>query len=192
MTMNPMYAQMGLGLVQGVTGFVQAGSASRLARDMQRYQNEMRGITAAMNRDVILQNEIATRDAGRALQFDIALRAKRDQGAAAVSAAAAGVSGRNVDKTMRGLRGSALRAHAARKKRTEQEMRQHFQERKNNEISLIMGRDIQVHYRPSALAHMAGIGSNMFNIHQANQPPGDRFGGGRVDPTSDEFVDWWQ
>jgi len=192
MTRNPMYAQMGLGVVQGVAGFVQEGIASKLAKSMQKYQNQMRAITASMNRDAILQNEISTRDASRRLQFDLELMAQKDQGAAAVNAAAAGVSGRNVDRQMRGLRGSALRAQAARKKRTSAEMRQHYADRRNNEVSLIIGRDIQVHSRPSVLAHLGGIGKNLFDIHQSNQPPGDRFGGGGTDPTGDEFVDWWQ
>jgi hypothetical protein len=198
--MNPMYAQMGVSVVQGVAGFVQDRIATKLARSMQKYQQQMRDISAAMNRDTITMNEIATEDASRRLQFDLALRSAKDKGAAAVSAAAAGVSGRNVDSQMRGLRGSALRAQAARKERTAQEMRQHWQERKNNNVSNIMGRDITVHARPSVLAHMGGIGATLFDIHQSNQPPGDRlgadqrdrFGGGKIDPTSDGFVDWWQ
>lgn len=190
--MNPMYAQMGLGAVQAAAGFVQEGIASKLARSMQKYNNEMRELTAAMNNNVIMRNEIATQDASRRLQFDLSIRAAQDQGAAAVSAAAAGVSGRNVDKQMRHLRGSALRAQAARKQRTKAAMTEHNQERVNNNVSAIIGKDVTVHARPSILSHAAGLGATLFGIHQSNQPPGDRFGGGNDDPTSDGFVDWWQ
>ncbi len=192
-TMNPMYASMGLTVAQGVAGFANASIASKLASSMQKYHNKMREISAAMSRDVIQQNRIRTMDASRALEWDIAKSAARDQGAAVVSAAAAGVSGRNVDKQLRGLRRSALGAQMSRKKKVQQEIQQHNTDLRSSEVSLIMGRDITVHARPSILASMAGIGTALFDDHQAARPAGDRFGGGSNDPTANTgFVDWWQ
>lgn len=174
--MNPMYASMGLTVAQGVTGFLNEGIASKLARSMQKFRNEMTMLTAAMNNDVILQNQIRTRDASVALAFDIELRSAKDRGKAEVSAAAAGVSGASVDATMRNLRGSALRAQAARKSRTAQEMQGHAQERRNNNVSAILGRDIQVIARPSALTHLGGIATGLYDNYNDAQPEGDKVG----------------
>lgn len=195
MTMNPMYASMGLTVGQGVTGFLNEGIASKLARSMQKYRNEMLQLTAAMNNDVITQNQIRTRDAAVALQFDIELRGAKDRGAAEVAAASAGVSGSNVDKTMRHLRGSALRAHAARKARTAQEMQGHAQERRNNNVSAILGQDIQVIARPSALAHLGGMATKLFDNYNDAQPEGDKIGDQLRRFTSSGRAardSWWQ
>jgi len=185
-----MHAQMGLSFVQGVTGFANQSIASRLSSKLQKYRNQMVELTGAMNERVINLNEVATRDAGVRAAFAIAAASKRDLGAAEVAAAARGTSGRSVDSTMRGLRRSALAAQAARKLTTSTEMRNHHNERVNNRVSTILGRDIQVHSKPSVLMAGMGVASNMFNTWNANRTPSEQAGLGSS--SSDQFVDWWE
>lgn len=163
MTISPLYAQQGLSIAQGVAGFVNAGTASKLAAAMQKYRNQMLEITRAMNDRAISQNEIRTRDATVRLAFEIALTSEADIASANAGAAAAGVKGRSVDRSLRMLRGSALRAHAARKEQTRQEMAGHANERINNNVSAIMGRGIVVQEKPSLMFAVAGIAQNMFD-----------------------------
>jgi len=197
MTINPMYAQMGLSVGQGITGFINQGTAASLAASLQKYRNRMLEITAAMERRTITLNQVSTRDATMRLSFDLQKQAARDQGAATVSAAAAGVQGGSVDATMRGLRQSALNAQAARKARYRGEMRQHFQDGVNLNVGTIMGKDIQVHPRPSILSAAVGIGGNLLDDFDRNQPAGDKLGdrtlfGGDNPIFGSPQVDWWE
>jgi hypothetical protein len=174
MTLNPLYASYGLTAVQGVTGFINAGTSAKLAAALQKYRNQMLQITRAMNDRAISQNEIRTRDASVRFAFAIEERAAVDQASAEVSAAAAGVQGMSVDRQMRGLRGSALRAHSARKERTRQEMAGHANERINNNVSTIMQRDITVQEKPSLMFHVAGLAKNLFEDREEAKTPSQR------------------
>ncbi len=184
MTLNPMYANMGLSVAQGVAGFVQKGIASKLADDMQKHRNAMIALTAAMTQDTIMMNEISTRDASIRASFSIAQAGARDQGAAEVGAAAAGVKGASVDKTMRGLRRSALMAHAARKSKRDSELRAHAQESRNVAVGAILGKDITVNSKPSALMSIMGVGKNLIEDFDQSQPEGDKLG--------DRIKRWWE
>jgi len=184
MTVNPMHARMGLSLALGVTDHINQGTAAKLARSLQKYRNEMIKVTAAMNENVTLQNEVNTRDAAIRLQFDLEKRSQADQGTAAVAAAAAGVRGRSVDRTMRGLRRSALFANAARKERLRMEMASHANDRRNIRVGAIMGQDVTVHSKPSVMASMTKLGVNLLQDFDASQPEGDKIG--------DRLKRWWE
>ncbi len=188
MTMNPMYAQMGLDIGTSVTSFANQSIASSLQAKLQKYRNRMLEVSAAMNRRVITLNEIATRDASIRMSWELQKTGAQDQGSAEVSAAAAGVSGNNVDATMRGLRSSALGAQAARKSRFKQEMRSHFNERINNNVGAIMGKDIQVHSRPSLLSAAIGLGGTLMDTYDADQPDGEKLG----DSFEKTTKAWWE
>jgi hypothetical protein len=190
--MNPMYAQMGLQIATGVTGWMQDGIQSRLARSMQKYKNQMRELTAAMNESAIMRNEVAMREASMAMLWQIKKQGARDQGTAVVSAAAAGVSGQSIDKSLRHLKGSELNAVWAEKSRLRGKFQETQQQKTNNRVGAIMGMDITHHPRASIGAHMMGMAAGLFDIQQANQPPGDRGSSDPTNPSSDQFVDWWQ
>lgn len=168
---NPMYASMGLDIAQGVGSFVEQGIASKLARKMQKYRNEMLAITAAMQQGTILENRVNTRDASIRLQVQLQLTAAEDQATATVSAAAAGVKGGSVDSTMRGLRRSAANAQGARKARLQMEMRAHDSESRNVTVSAILGKDVSVISRPSLLANVVGLGRTLLDTYEDDQPP---------------------
>ncbi len=188
MTMNPIYAQMGLDVGTGVTSFINQGIASSLAAKLQKYRNRMLEVSAAMNRRVITLNEVATRDASIRMSWELQRTAAQDQGSAEVSAAAAGVQGNNVDATMRGLRSSALGAQAARKSRFRAEMRAHHNERVNLNVGTIMGKDIQVQSRPSMLSAAIGLGATLMDTYDADQPDGDKLG----DSFEKTTKSWWE
>lgn len=181
---NPMYASMGLSVGQAATSFASDMIASSLANKMRKYRNTMLEITAAMTGNTITLNQIATRDASVRLQFEIAKAASKDQGSAEVAAAAAGVAGRSVDSSMRGLRASAAAAQAGRKAVRDSEFRAHSQERKNLAMSTLLGRDISISSRPSALSAAIGLGKNLIDDFDKAQPPGDKLG--------DQIKAWWE
>lgn len=183
MTAQAAYAQMGLGVATGITNYLNAGIATKLANAMQKHRNAMLRLTAAMGRDVIGMNEIATRDAAVRAGWAIEMSSARDRGSAEVSAAAAGVQGHSVDRTMRGLRRSALMAHAARKKKRDSEFRSHAQERRNLNVQTILGRDITVNAKPSMLMAGMGLGASLYSTYNAAQPKGDKIG--------DQIGRWW-
>ena len=174
MTINPLYASAGLTIATGVTDFMNASIASDLASKLQKYRNQMLEITAAMNDRAISQNEIRTRDASVRLAFQNAMTSRADIAKANVSAAAAGVQGRSVDRTLRGLRGSALNAQAARKEQTRQEMSKHASERINNRVSTIMQRDITVHEKPSMMFAIGGIAKGLFENKMDSLTPSEK------------------
>lgn len=187
MTISPLYARQGLTVVTGITDFINAGTSAKLAKAMQKYRNQMIEISAAMNARAISQNEIRTRDASVRLAFAIEVRSQQDIASANVSAAAAGVSGRSVDRQLRGLRGSALAAQAARKEQLRQEMSGHANDRINNRVSAIMQRDIEVHQKPSMMFALGGVAKSLFNNIEDATPPSER--GGQNGRT---VIDWWQ
>lgn len=184
MTLNPMYASMGLTVGEGVSGFINAGTASKLASSLQKYRNQMLEITAALGRRAISQNEIATRDAGIRISFALEAQSAKDIGAANVSAAAAGVQGGSVNATMRSLRRSAANAHAARKATTKNAMWGYANERVNLNVNAIMGRDITVVPRASLLSSVVGLGKGLLVNYDDAQPEGDKLG--------DQLRAWWE
>jgi len=184
MTLPPMYADMGLSVAQGVAGFVQGRIASKLAGDMQKYRNQMLELTAAMTRDTITQNQIATRDASVRAAWAIETASAKDKGAAEVAAAAAGVKGGSVDRQMRGLRRSAQMAHAARKRKRDSEFRAHAQDKRNVAVGATLGRDITVNSKPSMLSSVMGIGTSLVDDFDRHQPEGDKIG--------DRMKRWWE
>lgn len=183
MTINPMYARMGLSIAEGATGFLNQGIAASLQASLQKYRNQMLQISAAMANNAVTHNEISTRDASTRLNFAIQQQAAADQGSAEVAAAAAGVQGGSVDATMRGLRRSAANAQAARQMRAKAEAQAHHQERKNNNISAIFGRDTTPIDRPSLLSSAVGLGTTLLDNYDDYQPEGDKLG--------DQLKAWW-
>lgn len=174
--MNPMYASMGIDIAQGVGGFFEARIASKLAGKLQKYRNEMLQITAAMSQNVNLQNTIATRDANVRVALAVSVTAAEDKGFAEVSAAAAGVRGGSVDRTMRGLRRSAANAQAARKARFSAEMKGHRNELVKMRVSAIMGKDITIQTKPSMLSSIMGLGATLSDTYDQFQPEGEKLG----------------
>jgi len=196
---NPMYAQMGIGVVEGVANYVNQRTASNLQRKLQKYRNQMLEVTAAMSRNAVTLNSIQTRDATIRLSFALQQQSSQDLATAEVHAAAAGVQGASVDATMRGLRASALGAQAARKANYRAEVRAAHQENVNINVSAILGRDTQVHSKPSLLSAGLGLGANMMDIYDANQPEGDKlsdpgarlWGSSKDAKVGDQFKSWW-
>lgn len=192
MTLSPIHAKMGLSFAQGVTGFFNSRIEASLSAKLQKYRNQMSELTGAMNARAITFNEIATRDAGIRAMFAISQASAQNKGAAEVAAAAAGVSGRNVDSTMRGLRRSALLAQAARKMTIRSEMRKHHMDRVNNRVATILNRDITVVQKPSVLMAGLGVAANVFNVWENDRTPSEKAGLGGSSSISKNFVDWWQ
>ena len=174
MTLSPLNAQQGLTIAQGVAGFINDRTSAKLARSLQKYRNQMLEITAAMNARAISQNEIRARDATVRLAFQLEAASARDIGKANVSAAAAGVQGRSVDRQLRGLRGSLLNAHAARKEQVRQTMAGFANDRINNRVSAIMQTDITTHQKPSVMFALGGVAKGLFNNSLEAKTPSER------------------
>lgn len=160
------YATYGLQLSQGIAGFMIGSIQAKLALTLQKYQNEMLAVQESMNANKITANEIATQDASVRLNWAIQMQSASDLGAAEVAAAAAGVRGASVDSTMRGLRRSAANAQGARKSQTQNEMRSHRSDRRDNALATVLATNIEVHQGPSILSAAIGVGLNLLNTYE--------------------------
>ncbi len=197
MTMNPMYAQMGVSGVGAITSFIDQGTAAGLQAKLQKYRNQMLKVTAAMKRRTLTINEVSTRDAAVAMNWEIQKRAQQDQGSAEVSAAAAGVQGGSVDAIARGLRKSELDAQAARKSKYAAARRQHWQDQVDLTVGTIMGQDVTVVEKPNLMSAAMGLGKTLMSDFDRNQPEGDKLAdrtlvGGKNPIFGSPQVDWWE
>lgn len=169
-----MYAQMGLRAFQGITNFAVAREQAKMDRVIQDYNNTMSALAAAQSQNTIRQNEIQARDASVRQGLGIQQALIAAEGAAEVSAGAAGVAGGSVQGVMRGLRASASQAQYARTEQTRLQMEAFGQERRNVNIAKATNKDVSVIPRASATSALLGIGTDMLKIWDSNQTPQDQ------------------
>jgi len=173
-----MYAQMGLSFATGVADFINAGTEAKMAKALQDYRNTMQALSAARSYNAVTVNEVRTRD--QLVQNDQFLQktAMKDQAAATVAAAAAGVAGNSVDMAMRDLQASAGRASWAQRRQANQALSEMGAQRTSIAIAQISNKDIQVIPKPSVGSLLLGTATSMLNIYDSHQPAGS---GSRLD-----------
>ena len=174
---NLMFMQMGLAAVQGWSNYQHAKTNARMERAAQAYRNTMAALSAAQSQNVVTINEINTRDAGMQVAEQQQQQTLRDTGSAEVGAAAAGVSGTSVQLVQRDILASAARANKSRVEQMRQQFASFGQERRNIAVHKAYGKDISVIPRPTAASALLGIGTNLVNIWDSHQTPGDTIAG---------------
>jgi len=162
----------------------------RMQKAAQAHRNTMNKLSGSIRQNAVTRAEIQTQDKGARLAQAIQTQSMQDQGAAAVSAAAAGVSGGSVRATMLGLRRSALNAHDARQRNSDSAIMALEEDRKNINLATLMGEDISVLPErvadilpaPSAASALLGLTAGLIDTYDANQPKGSR--------TTDTWANW--
>ena len=141
----------------------------------QAHSNAMRELASASARNQVTQTEVQIRDKSQRLSVALQGQAIRDKGTAMVGAAAAGVKGGSVDQAMLGLRRSAMQANSARLRNRDSALLAQDTQRNNIKLATVLGEDISVIPRPSAASAMLGLGAQLIQTFDENQPEGSRF-----------------
>lgn len=155
----------------------------RMQTAAREHKNTLNKISSGIQQNAVTIAEIQTQDKAVRLSEAIQTQSMKDKGSAAVSAAAAGVQGGSVKAAMLGLRRSALKAQDARIRNRDAALNAQAENRKNIELSAIMGRDISVLPAPSAASAMLGLGATLVQTWDDNQPEGSK--------TSDTIGGWF-
>jgi len=155
----------------------------RMETAAREHKNVLNKISSGIQQNAVTIAEVQTKDKAIRLSEAIQTQSMKDKGSAAVSAAAAGVQGGSVKAAMLGLRRSALKAQDARVRNRDAALNAQAENRKNIELSAIMGRDISVLPAPSAASAMLGLGASLIDTWDKNQPEGSK--------TSDTINSWF-
>lgn len=182
---NLMYAQMGIGIVEGVGGLLMSREQQKMDAAIQAYNNTMSALAAAQSFNSITQSENDVRDASVRMSESIQRQTLIAEGQAKVSAGAAGVEGGSVDQVMAGLRSSASQAQYARGVNAKNQRRAYGQERRNVHIAKALNKDVSVIPRPSAASAALGLGTNLLSIWDSHQTP-DNTVASRLGRTGDD------
>lgn len=171
---NVMFAQMGLSLVGSWGDYQSASIEADLAGKIQNYRNAMGKLSAARAENAVTVNEARVQDANMENQFLLQRTALQDQAKQEVQAAAAGVTGGSVALAARDLKASAGRASYAQRRNMHQKKAELSAQKTTIAINAITGQDTQVIPQPSIGSMLLGAGTNLLNIYDSHQPPGER------------------
>lgn len=199
--MSLMYGQMGMSVLSTMTAMDtgrtnatlannQNATDTKLARMTQAYQNTMADISKAQQLNTMTENEIGVRDAAARASQALRVTGMQDAAVAEASAAAAGVRGGSVRSAMNGIERSKLQARAALRQRLSANARSAHNERINLELSSVFNRDVSPTHNaqkirpPSAASALLGLGANLIDIYDNNQPEGEK--------STDAMAEWWR
>lgn len=155
--MSLAMAGFGLQALSSIASFGQQRAEAKYAKAMQKYNNAMLGISAALATDAITQNEVQTTAAFDRTMVDIKKAALYQEGEARVNAAAAGATGNSVEMAYRDLGGSAARAETAANQELSSSYMAFDAQRRNVVLSRTMQTDHSYIPQPSAASALLGI-----------------------------------
>lgn len=194
-----MYAQMGMSVLSTASSLdtgrtnttlanMQSETETKLARMTQSYNRTMSEISKAQQLNAMTSNEVNLRDAAVRTSAAIQQQSMQDRAGVEASAAAAGVRGGSVRSAMNSIQRSKLQARASLRKRIVLQRQSTTQDRANLELSHIFNRDISPYTSPmkvrppSTASALLGLGANLIDTYDANQPEGSR--------TTDTIAGW--
>ncbi len=172
---NAMQMRMGVQAFGGVADFMIGGIQASMNEAAQAHSNTMRELASAQATNQVTLAESQIRDKSVRLSAALQQQSLKDQGAAEVSAAAAGVKGGSVDQMMLGLRRSAVQAQDARMRNRDANLLAQDTQRNNIKLASILGEDISVLPQPSVASAMLGLGATLLDTYDENQPKGSKF-----------------
>lgn len=169
------YMRMGVQAFGGVTDFMIRGIQASMNEAAQAHSNAMRELASASATNQVTLAESQIRDKSMRLSAALQKQSIKDRGSAEVSAAAAGVKGGSVEQMMLGLRRSAMQAQHARMRNRDAQLLAQDTQRNNIKLAAVLGEDISVIPQPSAASAMLGLGAQLIQTYDENQPEGSRF-----------------
>ncbi len=168
--MLPMYAQMGVQAFGAASNHFVSKTQAKMQRDMQEHRNTMLAISSSLRQNAVTNQEVEVRRQTVQAAEQISIASMTDKGNAEVAAAASGVAGNSVQRTMAGLERSALRANFARIENAQSAMSALGNERTNINLQQIYGEGTQIFQSPSVGMSLLGLGTSLINTYNANQP----------------------
>jgi hypothetical protein len=178
-----MQLKMGMQAIGALSDFGIQQTQHKMNVASQEHRNVMNQLSSGIQQNAVTIAEIQTQDSAVRLSEAIQTQSMKDKGSAAVSAAAAGVQGGSVKAAMLGLRRSALQAQDARIRNRDSALTAQAENRKNIELSAIMGKDISVLPAPSAASALLGLGASLVDTWDSNQPTGET--------SADKMANWF-
>ena len=178
-----MQLKMGMQAIGALSDFGIQQTQHRMNVASQEHRNVMNQLSSGIQQNAVTIAEIQTQDSAVRLSEAIQTQSMKDKGSAAVSAAAAGVQGGSVKAAMLGLRRSALQAQDVRIRNRDSALTAQAENRKNIELSAIMGKDISVLPAPSAASALLGLGASLVDTWDSNQPKGET--------SADNIANWF-
>ena len=169
-----MLAQMGLAAVSSFTSYRAERSRAKMENMYREYSNVMQGLARARASNMSTLNKVRIRDAGIAEEEAIQLQSLVLQGQANARAGAAGTSGNSTALVMRDILASAARAQYNRSERVKTSWLSENYRRLEGDIQSIQSRNTRVIPKPSPFSAMLGLGTNLLNIWDSHQPPGEK------------------
>lgn len=168
------------GAVTGFTDYMIQGVQADMQAAQQAHGNAMRSLSSAQQQNSVTLQEAQLQDKAARLGTSLQIASMKDRGSAEVNAAAAGVAGGSVQQALLGLKRSAIQAQDARMRNLSSEMMATQEQRSNIRLAAVMGEDISVIQRPSIGTALLGIGVNVMQTYDDNQPEGSKLADGRV------------
>lgn len=168
------------GAVTGFTDYMIQGVQADMQAAQQAHGNAMRSLSSAQQQNSVTLQEAQLQDKAARLGTSLQIASMKDRGSAEVNAAAAGVAGGSVQQALLGLKRSAIQAQDARMRNLSSEMMATQEQRSNIRLAAVMGEDISIIQRPSIGTALLGIGVNVMQTYDDNQPEGSKLADGRV------------
>lgn len=173
------------GAVTGFTDYMIQGVQADMQQAQQAHGNAMRSLSSAQQQNSVTLQEAQLQDKAARLGTSLQIASMKDRGSAEVNAAAAGVAGGSVQQALLGLKRSAIQAQDARMRNLSSEMMAAQEQRSNIRLAAVMGEDISIIQRPSIGTALLGIGVDVMQTYDDNQPEGSKLADGSV-------TDWFK
>jgi hypothetical protein len=171
---SPVLLKAGGQAIGAASNFMIASSQAKMQEAAQAFGNSMRMLSAAQQTNSVTLAEAQIQDKSARLSAALQTTALKEQGAATVSAAAAGIKGNSVQQAMIGLRRSAIGAQNARLRNTDAALLAQGEARKNIKLAAILGQDVSIIPQPSVASALLGLGAQLIDTYDENQPKGSK------------------
>lgn len=156
-------ASTGMNMLQGMMNYNADKAQAKAQRAWQKYSNKMVDLSNSVNQNAINTNELLAADSFAAqavqLQTDTALTTAK----AETIAAAAGVKGRSVDRTLHQIMNNSAQREAERQEAFRVSKLGFEQQRQQMAMSAAMQKDYSYIPKPKAASYLLGAAMNSFN-----------------------------
>lgn len=151
-------------VASGFAGFIGDSRKAKAEKAWQKYRNKMVDLSASINQNALTTNELLAQDAfaAQAIELDkstILTRARTE-----VAAAAAGVKGKSVNRSIRRIIATSAEREAERQAEFSAMKSGIRQQRLNTSLSAAMQQDYSVIPKPSPVSYILGAVGNTIDF----------------------------
>ena len=146
---------VGSGL-SAMMGYNADSAKSKAQRQWQTYSNAMKDLSATQSQNAVTSNQLLLSDSFASRAFQLKKESLFTQGRVEVSAAAAGVKGKSVNRTMREVLGNFAGREADRQEAFRVGLMGMDQQRREIQVSAAMSQDYSYIPKPNAASYYLG------------------------------------